>query len=43
MATVTWYAISGHRLTDEQLEEEVRRQRDARKSWKATIASKFKS
>ena len=43
MVTVTWYAISGHRLTDEQLEEEVRRQRAAKKSWKSVITSKLKS
>lgn len=43
MATVTWYAISGHKLTDEQLEEEVRRQRATRKSWKSVVTSKLKS
>lgn len=43
MATVTWYAISGHKLTDEQLEEEVRRQRAAKTSWKSVIASKLKA
>jgi hypothetical protein len=43
MATVTWYAISGHKLTDEQLEEEVRRERATKKSWKSVVASKFKS
>jgi hypothetical protein len=43
MATVAWYAISGHKLTDEQLEEEVRRQRAAKRSWRTVIASKFKA
>lgn len=43
MVTVTWYAIAGHELTDEQLEEEVRRERAAKKSWKSTITSKFKA
>jgi hypothetical protein len=42
MATVTWYAVSGHKLTDEQLEEEVRRQRATKKSWKSAVASKLK-
>ena len=42
MVTVTWYAIAGHKLTDEQLEEELRRQRATKKSWKSTISSKFK-
>ena len=43
MATVTWYAISGQSLTDEQLEEEVRRERAAKKSWKSVITSKLKA
>jgi len=43
MATVTWYAISGRSLTEEQLEEEVRRERAAKKSWKSAIASKLKA
>ena len=41
MGTVTWYAVSGQ-LTNEQLEEEVRRERAAKKSWKSIIASKLK-
>jgi len=43
MATVVWYAISGHQLTDEQLEEEIRRERAARKSRKGAIVSKLKA
>jgi hypothetical protein len=43
MATVTWYVLSGHKLTDEQIEEEVRRQRATKKSWKSVVASKLKS
>jgi len=43
MATVTWYAISGHSLTEEQLEEEVRRERAAKKSWKRVITSQLKA
>jgi len=43
MATVTWYAISGRQLTEEELEEEIRRERAAKKSWKSVIASKLKA
>ena len=43
MATVVWYAISGHQLTDEQLEEEIRRERAAKKSRKGAIVSKLRA